>query len=50
MHQFGVTVASGSEGKITDEELWVHEHCPWSDSYTEQFLANDGGEDDPAGM
>lgn len=50
MRQFGVTVASGSEGKITDEEEWVQQHCPWTDSDTEQPPADDGGADDHEGM
>ena len=49
MRQLGATIASGSEGKITDEE-WVQQHCLWTDSDTEQPLANDGGADDHAGM
>ena len=50
MHHLGVTVASGSEGRITDEEEWVQQHCPWTDSDTEQFPTNAGSADDPAGM
>ena len=50
MRQLGAIVASGSEGKITDEEEWVQQHCPWTDSDTEQPPANDGGADDHVGM
>ena len=46
----GATVASSSEGKITDEEEWIQQHCPWTDSDTEQFPTDDGGADDPAGI
>ena len=50
MRVLGATVGSGSEGKIIDEEEWVQQHCPWSDSDTEQPPADDGGADDLAGM
>ena len=30
MRHLGVTVASGSEGHITEEEEWIHQHCPWT--------------------
>ena len=50
MRQFGATIASGSEGKITDEEEWVQQHCSWTDSDTEQFPTDDGSADDPAVM
>ena len=50
MRQLGATVVSGSEGQITEEEEWIQQHCPWTDSDTEQFLTKDGGADDPAGM
>ena len=50
MRQLGATVASGSEGKITDEEELVQQHCLWTDSDTEQFPTDDGSADDPAGM
>ena len=46
----GATVASGSKGKIIDEEEWVQRHCPWTDSDVEQFPTNDGGADDHAEM
>ena len=50
MRHLGAIVASGFEGKIIDEEEWVQQHCPWTDSDTEQFPTDDGGADDPAGM
>ena len=50
MRQLGATVNSGSEERITDEKERVQQHCPWTDSDTEQFPTNDGGADDPAGM
>ena len=50
MRQLGATVASGSEGQITEEEEWIHQHCPWTDSDAEQFSTNDGSADDPARM
>ena len=50
MHQLGATITSGSEGKITDEEEWIQQHRPWTDSDTEQFPTNDGSVDDPAGI
>ena len=48
MRQMGATVASGSEGRITEEEEWIHQHCPWTDSDAEQFSTNDGDADDHA--
>ena len=48
MRQLGATVNSGSEERITDEEEWVQQHCPWTDSDAEQFPTDDGGDDDPA--
>ena len=50
MRQLGATVPSGSEGKITDEEEWIQQHCPWTDSDTEQFPTDDGGADGHAGI
>ena len=50
MRQLGAIVNSGSKGRITDEEEWVQQHCPWTDSDTEQFPTDDGGADGPAGM
>ena len=50
MHQLGATTASGSEGKITDEEEWVQQHYPWTNLDTDQFPTDDGSADDPAGM
>ena len=50
MQQLGATVNSGSEERITDEEVWVQQHCPWTNSDAEQFPTNDGGADDPAEM
>ena len=41
MCQMGATVASGSEGQITEEEEWIHQHCPWTDSDAEQFSTHD---------
>ena len=50
MRQLGATVTSGSEGQITEEEEWIQQHCPWTDSDTKQFPTDDGGVDDPARM
>ena len=50
MRQLGATVISGSEGQITEEEEWIHQHCPWTDSDAEQFPTNDEDEDDHAEM
>ena len=50
MRHLGATVASGSEGQITEEEEWIHQHCPWTDSDAEQFLTHDEDADDPAEM
>ena len=50
MRQLGATVVSGSEGQITEEEEWIQQHCPWTDSDTEQFPTEDGSADDPARM
>ena len=50
MRQLGANVASGSEGKITDEEEWVQQHYPWTNLDTDQFPTDDGSADDPAGM
>ena len=50
MRHLGATVASGSEGQITEEEEWIHQHCPWTDSDAEQFPTDDGGADDHAEM
>ena len=41
MRQMGATVASGSEGQITEEEDWIHQNCLWNDSDAEQFSTND---------
>ena len=48
MRQLGATLNSGSEGRITDEDDWVRQHCHWTGSDPEQPPANDGGADDPA--
>ena len=48
MRQLGATVASGFEGQITEEEEWIQQHCPWTDSDAEQFPTKDGGADDHA--
>ena len=50
MHQLGATVNSGSEDQLTEEEEWIQQHCPWTDSDTEQFSTEDGSADDPARM
>ena len=50
MRQMGAIVASGSEGQITEEEEWIHQHCPWTDSDAEQFSTNDGDAYDHAEM
>ena len=50
MRQLSATVASGSEGQITEEEEWIQQHCPWTDSDPEQFPTDDGSADDPARM
>ena len=42
MRHLGVEIASGSKDKVTDEEEWVSQHCPCTDSYTEQPFAEDG--------
>ena len=49
MRWMGATVASGSEGQITEEE-WIHQHCPWTDSDAEQFPTNEEDADDHAEM
>ena len=41
MRQMGATVASGSEGQITEEEDWIHQNCHWTDSDAEQFSTHD---------
>ena len=48
MRQLGATVTSGSEGQITEEEEWIQQHCPWTDSDAEQFPGEDGSADDHA--
>ena len=50
MRQLGVEVASGSEDKITNEEEWISQSCPWTDSETDQPAAatGDGGASDHA--
>ena len=48
MHQLGATVISGSEDQLTEEEEWIQQHCPWTDSDVEHFPTDDGGADDPA--
>ena len=50
MRQLGATVASGSESQITEEEEWIQQHCPWTDSDAEQFPTDDNVADDPAGI
>ena len=50
MRQLGATVASSSEGKITDEEEWIQQYYSWTNSDTEQFPTDDDGADDPAGI
>ena len=50
MRHLGLTVNSGCEGRITDEEEWVQQHCQWTDTDAEQFPTEDGNADDPAGM
>ena len=50
MCQLGATISSGSKGKITNEEEWIQQHCPWTDSDTEQFPTDDGGAEDHAGI
>ena len=48
MRQLGATVISGSEDQLTEEEEWIQQHCPWTDSDAEHFPTDDGGADDPA--
>ena len=48
MCQLGATVVSGSEDQLTEEEEWIQQHCPWTDSDAEQFPTDDDGEDDHA--
>ena len=49
MRQLGATVTSGSEGQITEEEEeWIQQHCPWTDSDAEQFPGEDDSADDHA--
>ena len=50
MRHLGATIVSGSEGQIPEEEEWIHQHCPWTDSDAEQFPTNDGDADDHAEM
>jgi hypothetical protein len=50
MRQLGATIDDGSEEKITDEEDWITQNCHWTDSDAEVPPADDGGEDDIAGM
>ena len=48
MRQLGATVNSGSEDQLTEEEEWIQQHCPWTDSDAVHFLTDDCGADDPA--
>ena len=48
--QLGATVNSGCEGRITDEEEWVQQHCQWTDSEIQQFPTDDDGANDPTEM
>ena len=50
MRQLGATVASGSEEQVTEEEEWIKQHCPWTDSDAEQFQVDDDEDDDPAAI
>ena len=44
----GAIVISGSEDQLTEEEEWIQQHCPWTDSDVEHFPADDGSADDPS--
>ena len=44
----GAIVISGSEDQLTEEEEWIQQHCPWTDSDAEHFPADDGSADDPS--
>ena len=46
----GLPLTVESEDKITNEEEWIQQHCPWTDSDAEHFQTDDGGADDPAGL
>ena len=48
MRQMGAIVISGSEDQLTEEEEWIQQHCPWTDSDAQHFQTDDGGTDDPA--
>ena len=48
MRQLGATVISGSEDQLTEEEEWIQQHCPCTDSDAENFPADDGTADDPS--
>ena len=48
MRQVGAILISGSEDQLTEEEEWIQQHCPWTDSDAEHFQTDDGGADDPA--
>ena len=37
MCQMGAIVISGSEDQLTEEEEWIQQHCPWTDSDAEHF-------------
>ena len=50
MRQLGATVNSGSEDQLTEEEEWIQQHCPWTDSEAEHFQTDDDGADDSAGL
>ena len=41
MHQMGSIVISGSEDQLTEEEEWIQQHCPWTDSDAEHFPTDD---------
>ena len=44
----GAIVISSSEDQLTEEEEWIQQHCPWTNSDAEHFLADDSGADDPS--
>ena len=50
MRQMGATVISGSEDQLTEEEEWIQQHCPWTDSDAEHFQTDDGGADASVGL
>ena len=46
MRKLGLAVDSGSEDRITEEEAWVQEHCPWVESDEDVPAAFDEEDDE----